>query len=112
MTVKAFGQEKHEEEKYNKILQDEYSENRISGYLNAAFFTINNILLANLGILIVLWYGGYLVTTASEEGLSSGDLASFILYSTSLATNSSAISYGLGAIVSATGALERIFEMM
>jgi len=69
-------------------------------------------LLANLGILIVLWYGGYLVTTASEEGLSSGDLASFILYSTSLATNSSAISYGLGAIVSATGALERIFEMM
>lgn len=52
------------------------------------------------------------MTTASEEGLSSGDLASFILYSTSLATNSSAISYGLGAIVSATGALERIFEMM
>lgn len=83
----------------------------MSGYLNAAFFTINNSFLANVGILIVLWYGGYLVVNASDD-LSSGDLASFILYSTSLATNSSAISYGLGAIITATGALERIFEMM
>lgn len=93
-------------------MNDEYKENKMSGFLNAGFFTVNNTLLSNLGILIVLWYGGYLVTTASEEGLSSGDLASFILYSTSLATNSSAISYGLGAIISAMGALDRIFEML
>ncbi|KAL4463265.1 hypothetical protein ABPG74_007266 [Tetrahymena malaccensis] len=111
MTVKSFGQEEYEKKRFEKILQDEYVENRWSGILNAAFFTINNNFLANIGILIVLWYGGYIVVN-SQDDLSSGDLASFILYSTSLATNSSAISYGLGAIISATGALERIFEMM
>ncbi|KAL4482502.1 hypothetical protein ABPG72_001478 [Tetrahymena utriculariae] len=111
MTVKSFGQEEYEKQRFEKILQDEYVENKSSGILNAAFFTINNNFLANIGILIVLWYGGYIVVN-SQDDLSSGDLASFILYSTSLATNSSAISYGLGAIISATGALERIFEMM
>lgn len=79
--------------------------------MNAAFFTINHNFLSNIGFLIVLWYGGYLAVNNSDD-LSSGDLASFILYTTSLATNSSAISYGLGAIVTAMGALERIFEMM
>jgi len=70
------------------ILQDDFAENRVYGYLNAGFMMMNYMLLENIGVLIVLWYGGYLVTSTSD-GLSSGDLASFILYSTSLATNSS-----------------------
>ncbi|KAL4463264.1 hypothetical protein ABPG74_007265 [Tetrahymena malaccensis] len=111
MTVKSFGQEEYEKQRFEKILQDEFIENKWSGVLNAIFFTVSNYFLSNIGILIVLWYGGYVVVNNLDD-LSSGDLASFILYTTSLASNSSSISYGLGAIISATGALERIFEMM
>lgn len=62
--MKSFGQEEYEMKKYEKILHDEYAENKTSAYLNAAFFTINNTFLANIGILIVLWYGGYIVVHA------------------------------------------------
>lgn len=67
MTVKSFGQEEYEKQRYEKILKDEYAENKISAYLNAAFFTINHNFLANIGILIVLWYGGYIVVHAKDD---------------------------------------------
>ncbi|EAR88936.1 ABC-type multidrug transport system, ATPase and permease component (macronuclear) [Tetrahymena thermophila SB210] len=111
MTVKSFGQEEYEKKRFEKLLEDEYAENKSQGMLSAIFFTVSNYFLSNIGILIVLWYGGYVVVNHQDD-LSSGDLASFILYTTSLASNSSSISYGLGAIISATGALERIFELM
>ncbi|EGR30239.1 hypothetical protein IMG5_137140 [Ichthyophthirius multifiliis] len=111
MTVKSFGQENFEIKKYNQIISDEYAECLKSSIANALFFTIQNTFISNIGILIILWYGGSIVAEQTGD-LSSGDLASFILYSTSLATNSSAISYGISSIVSAMGALERIFEML
>ncbi len=49
----------------------------------------------------------------NDDGdLSSGALASFILYSNSLSTNASSISHSISGIVTATGALERIFGLM
>lgn len=73
---------------------------------------MSDFLLGNIGIFIVLWYGGYLTTSGSGEGLSSGDLSSFILYATSLADYLSGITYGLSSIVSSMSAMQRIFEIM
>lgn len=46
-------------------------------------------LLSNGAKLCVLWYGGYLVI--QNEFLTSGQLASFILYTNSLASSASSI---------------------
>lgn len=76
--------------------------------LSGSYFCLTWNLIPNLVILVVLWYGGYQVVN-NIGSMTAGDLASFILYSQNLNFNSQMISSGLSSIVTATGALERIF---
>lgn len=67
-------------------------------------------MVSDFATLAVLWYGGYLVLRENE--LTSGQLASVILYTGSLASASSSISSSLNKIVTAVGASHRLFKLM
>lgn len=76
--VKAYATEEKEIDKYYGIQNKGYSIN----YLKAAygaFYSSASTFLPNIGILLILWYGGSLVL---EEGssLKLGELTSFIMY--------------------------------
>jgi ATP-binding cassette subfamily B (MDR/TAP) protein 9 len=73
------------------------------------FFTAG-IILPNIGILLVLWYGGNLVMNGSD--LSAGELTSFIMYCATLSSNASAISNAYSNIINGTAAVQKVFEMM
>lgn len=64
-----------------------------------------------LGIMTVLLYGGSMVLEGSSE-LTAGQLTSFILYCTSLAHSTSAISNSYTNIINGTYAVQKVFEML
>ena len=64
-----------------------------------------------LSILIVLWYGGKLAIQGNAE-LTPGQLTSFIMYCTYLASNTSAISSSYANIINGTSAVTKVFEMI
>lgn len=70
-----------------------------------------SILLPNVGVLLVLWYGGNLVISGNVD-LTAGELTSFIMYCTTLTNNASAISNSYSNIIQGTGAVQKVFEMM
>jgi subfamily B ATP-binding cassette protein MsbA len=61
--------------------------------------------------MIVLLYGGSMVIEGSSE-LTAGQLTSFILYCTSLAHSTSAVSNSYTNIINGTYAVQRVFEML
>ena len=60
-------------------------------------------------IAVVLWCGGHMVL---EGKMTSGDLSSFIFYSILSATSLVAISQVMGQLQTASGAAERLFELL
>ncbi len=60
-------------------------------------------------IAIVLWFGGHLVL---DGKMTSGELSSFIFYSILSATSLVAISQVMGQLQTASGATERLFELL
>lgn len=60
-------------------------------------------------IAAVLWFGGHAVLSGD---LSSGDLSSFIFYSILSATSLVSISQIMGQLQTASGATERLFELL
>ncbi len=63
------------------------------------------------GTLIVLWYGGKLAIEGNAE-LTPGELTSFIMYCTYLATNTSDISSSYANIINGTAAVQKVFDML
>ena len=58
--------------------------------------------------MIVLWYGGHMVMEGEHE-LTAGQLTSFILYCTSLASSTSNISGSYTNIINGTYAVQKVF---
>jgi len=63
-------------------------------------------------MLAVLFVGGTFVIDHEDASLTAGGLSSFILYTTQLSWTSSSISESISSIITATGAIERVFSMI
>ena len=61
-----------------------------------------------LGILAVLWYGGKMVINGNE-GLTAGQLTSFIMYCMSLASSTEELSKSFTNIINGTYAVQKVF---
>lgn len=70
----------------------------------AVFATVGNG-----SILLVIWYGGDMVLNGT---MSPGDLASFMIYTISIALVSSFFAATVSNIITSLGACDRIFEIM
>ncbi|KAL4450333.1 hypothetical protein ABPG74_009039 [Tetrahymena malaccensis] len=108
-TVKAFSNEDKEILRYNEVMKQCYEVGYNKSVSSGLYNGINS-LVSDFATLAVLWYGGYLVL--QENDLTSGQLASVILYTGSLASATSSISSSLSKIVTATGASDRLFKLM
>ncbi|EGR29961.1 hypothetical protein IMG5_145100 [Ichthyophthirius multifiliis] len=108
-TVKAFSSELKMIDKFKNILQDQYNlgfkKSKSNGLYSGAISFVTNI-----ATLSVLWLGGYLVLTKNK--LTSGELASVILYTNSLADSSASISSSFTKIVTASASMSRLFKMI
>lgn len=76
-----------------------------------AFYFSMSDLLPNVGILMVLWYGGDIVISG-KGGMSAVQLTAFIMYCTMLQHEANQISGGFNDIVNGTSAIDKVFEMM
>lgn len=108
--VKAFSTEEKEMDKYYGIQTKGYSINYLKAVYAAFYFTAS-VFLPNIGILVIIWYGGSLVLEGTSN-LDAGQLTSFIMYCTSLSREASSISSGYNNIISGTSAVEKVFSMM
>ena len=68
-------------------------------------------ILPSIGIVIVLWYGGNLMINGESE-LTPSELASFIMYCSSLSTTTSDISYCYTSIINGAYSCQKVFEML
>jgi ABC-type multidrug transport system fused ATPase/permease subunit len=105
--VKSFSTEEKEEKHYRVKMEETFSIGRKKALWNGVFTAVTSIM-GNGAILFVLWYGGKMVY---DEEMTPGQLASFVLYTISIASAGMNLSDTVNKIVSATAACERIFEI-
>lgn len=106
--VKSFSTEEYETSHFEEKMSSAYEFGYKKSILESFFFSLI-IVLINVAVLVVLWYGGSLVLKAE---LSSGQLASFIFYALFMASSSTAITSAITQLITASGVCERIFELM
>lgn len=104
-TVKSFGTERKEIAFYNHYNQKVYTIGKTKAYVDSGFFSITQLITYGI-ILVVCWYGGYLIV---NDEITSGELTSFMLYAMFLSQSSNAISWGLNSLITAVGAAEKLF---
>lgn len=108
--VKAFCGEDREIKTYQDIILKASNASYKRSLWSGMYFT-SSILLPNIGVLLVLWYGGNMIISGSAD-LTAGELTSFIMYCTTLSNNASAISNSYSNIIQGTSAVQKVFEMM
>jgi len=111
-TVRSFGMESVEVAAYSAAVAASYTQGarRALGY--GAFVGVM-MLIVQVAILGVLWYGGTLVLTDRNvpNGFDAGKLAAFMLYCVSLGGAAGGIAGLVSSIMNAVGASERIFDL-
>lgn len=95
---------------YSDVIHKGYSINKKKIIISGVYHSCSEFL-PYLGIMIVLLYGGSMVLEGSSE-LTAGQLTSFILYCTSLAHSTSAISNSYTNIINGTYAVQKVFELL
>jgi ATP-binding cassette subfamily B protein len=106
--VKAFAQEDAEIGRFVKQNETWFSLSALSSRLQAINIPMMD-LIANLGTVAVIGYGGWLVT---QEALTLGELVAFTTYLGQLTTPVRRIGLVLPAIIMASASGERIFEIL
>ena len=96
--------------RYALLIDKEYQINKKKIYLTGTYNSFSDFL-PYIGIMTVLWYGGRMVVTGSNE-ITAGQLTSFILYCTSLATSTAAVANCYTNIINGTYAVQKVFEML
>jgi ATP-binding cassette subfamily B (MDR/TAP) protein 9 len=105
-TVKAFAAEDFEHEQLEKALQSYVDIMRRSAYVYFGYM-FGSTILPNLVIVIVLVYGGRLVT---QSEMSSGNLFSFMLYVSNMFGNFNLIATVYSGFAQAMGAADKVLE--
>ena len=107
-TVRSFSNESHEVARYTGDIQASYAiGKRIA--LTYGSFLGGVTLAAELGIVLVLWYGGRLVLHGS---MTAGSLTAFLLYTLTVGINLAALASLWTTVMQALGASERIFALL
>ncbi|WP_141594318.1 ABC transporter ATP-binding protein [Myxococcus sp. AB056] len=107
-TVRSFAAERHEVERYSVAVDRSFMLAKKRALQTSVFMGVASI--AGYGsIAAVLWYGGRLVV---EGGLSVGELTSFLIYTMLVAFSFSGIAELWADFMRASGAAERVFELL
>ncbi|GHG67861.1 ABC transporter transmembrane domain-containing protein [Comamonas sp. JC664] len=107
-TVRSFAAERHEVERYSVAVERSFTLARDRTLQSSVFLGAASI--AGYGsIAAVLWYGGRLVVDGS---LSVGSLTSFLIYTMLVAFSFSGIAELWADFMRASGAAERVFELL
>ncbi len=107
-TVRSFAAERHEVERYSVAVERSFTLARDRTLQSSIFLGAASI--AGYGsIAAVLWYGGRLVVDGS---LSVGSLTSFLIYTMLVAFSFSGIAELWADFMRASGAAERVFELL
>ena len=106
--VKAFAQEDAEIGRFTKQNETWFSLSALSSRLQAINIPMMD-LIANLGTVAVIGYGGWLVT---QDAMTLGELVAFTTYLGQLTTPVRRIGLVLPAIIMASASGERIFEIL
>ncbi|WP_434346142.1 ABC transporter ATP-binding protein [Myxococcus virescens] len=107
-TVRSFAAERHEVERYSVAVERSFMLAKKRALQTSVFMGVASI--AGYGsIAAVLWYGGRLVV---EGGLSVGELTSFLIYTMLVAFSFSGIAELWADFMRASGAAERVFELL
>ncbi len=106
--VKAFAQEPAQIAKFeaqnDRLLRQFLQASRVQAWSNPLIDTIGN-----LGLVIVLWYGGYLIITGD---LSVGQLVAFNVYLVQLLRPVRRLGFLIGQGSRAAASCERVFEIL
>ncbi|MCS7061328.1 MAG: ABC transporter ATP-binding protein [Anaerolineae bacterium] len=105
--VKAFAQEQAEIERFERENEHWFELSARSARLTAVNGPLLN-LIANIGVVFILWYGGRLVL---ERQLSIGELVAFMTYMAQLVGPVRVLGQIIPAIAQAGAAAERVFEI-
>ncbi|MCP3144245.1 ABC transporter ATP-binding protein [Pyxidicoccus xibeiensis] len=107
-TVRSFAAERHEVDRYGAAVDRSFELARERSRQSSIFMGAASI--AGYGsIAAVLWYGGRLVVAGD---LTVGALTSFLIYTMLVAFSFSALAELWGDFMRATGAAERVFELL
>ncbi len=107
-TVRSFAAERHEVERYSTAVERSYTLARERTLQSSVFMGAASI--AGYGsIAAVLWYGGRLVV---DGHLTVGALTSFLIYTMLVAFSFSGIAELWADFMRASGAAERVFELL
>ncbi len=106
--VKAFARSDYEEERF-KVANAEYKETNIEFVMAASANFPAIFFFSNLGTLLILGYGGWMVM---GDVLSVGELVAFISYLTFLVQPIMTIGFLSGLVIRAAVSADRIFEVL
>ena len=107
-TVKQFGSEKHEVNRYSEAVIKAHDEAIDAGRAQAAFDGSVHVA-ANGAVLCVLGYGGTMVL---DGAISAGDLTGFLMYSLLMAGNISSLSSTYAEMMKSIAAAGRVFQIV
>ena len=107
-TVKQFGNEKYEVERYSEAVTKAHDEAIDAGRAQAAFDGSVHVA-ANGAVLCVLGYGGTMVL---DGAITAGDLTGFLMYSLLMAGNISSLSSTYAEMMKSVAAAGRVFQIV
>lgn len=106
--VKSFSTELEEKLTFESSTSNAYNVGRKRSFLVGAFSGIG-MLLGNIAIMCILWYGGTLVL---QKEISVGDLSAFVLYTMTLAVSVLSVSGMVNILLTASAVADKIFDLM
>lgn len=107
-TVQAFGHEAHDRETFQLRVESAFTA-AVRRIRQRAGLNAIGLLLAFTGVAFVLWRGGHAVLAGS---MSAGELSAFIFYAVLAAGAVGVLSEVAGELFRASGAAERLFELL
>lgn len=107
-TVKTFGSEGKEGERYADRVSESYKIAKKRAWIDGAFEAAIGLII-NFCLAGILYFGGYLVV---KGDITAGTLTSFVLYCIQTAAGFLTLSSLFGDFMKAMGASERIFELL
>jgi ABC transporter fused permease/ATP-binding protein len=107
-TVRAFAAEEHEVRRYTERITASFELARKRIRASSSFMGVV-VFAGNSAAALVLWYGGHLVV---EGKMTVGGLTSFLVYTLLVAFSLGGLSDLWADLMKATGAAERIFELL
>jgi ATP-binding cassette subfamily B multidrug efflux pump len=106
--VKAFAQENAEIAHFNRVNDEWFNLTRRAGYLESVSAPLL-LLIANLGMVFIIWYGGILVISGE---LTLGELVAFTAYLGILVEPVRRLGMIIPVLAIANSSAERIFEIL